>query len=119
MLAEMPWSLLAAWTVFFGCVNTHQRHASHFGGRSPGYAFALYISVLVGSAAGLGLLVFYFVKVSWYWPFLLFAFGSVLGGILFGILDGFVGPLAMNILAWIGWPAAAIWAFFIIRALHP
>jgi hypothetical protein len=53
---------------------------------SQGYLLALHISVALGCLTGLGLLVFYFVHVAWYWPIVLFLVGSLLGSILFGVL---------------------------------
>jgi hypothetical protein len=45
--------------------------------------------------------------------------GSLVGGLLFGFLDGKIGQLGMSMFAFIGWPASAVWAFLIIRGLHP
>ena len=116
---SIPLSLVAAWVVFFGFVNTHQRHAMHFRGESQGYLLALQASMLLGSLVGLGLLGYYFMQVAWYWPIALFAVGSLVGGLLFGVLDVKIGQLGMSMLAFIGWPASAAWAFFIIHGLHP
>ena len=63
---SLPISLIAAWVIFFGFVNTHQRHAMNFRGASQGYHHALQASVLLGSLVGLGLLVYYFMQVAWY-----------------------------------------------------
>jgi len=117
MSASLPFSLMVAWIMFFGFINTHQRHAQHFQGASRSYEFALYISVALGCLIGLGLLVFYFIRVAWYWPIVLFVIGSAIGGLLFGLLDAIVGELVMSILAFVGWPAMAAWAYFIIRGL--
>jgi hypothetical protein len=119
MANSMPLSLIIAWVVLFGFVNTHQRHAMHFRGESQGYLFALQASVLLGSLVGLGLLGYYFMQVAWYWPIALFAIGSLTGGLLFGVLDVKIGQLGMSMLAFIGWPASAVWAFLIIHGLHP
>jgi len=116
---SMPLTLVAAWVVFFGFVNTHQRHAMHFRGASQGYLLGLQASVLLGSLVGLGLLGYYFMQVAWYWPIALFAVGSLVGGLLFGVLDVKIGQLAMSMIAFVGWPASAVWAFLIIHGLHP
>ncbi len=119
---SIPIQLIISWILFFGFVNTHQRHARNFRGASQGYLLALCCSVTLGSLAGLGLLVFYFIQAAWYWPLVLFLVGSVVGGSLFGILDGMIGLLGkslMSLASFIGWPASAIWAFLIIRDLHP
>ena len=91
----------------------------HFRGASQGYLLALQASVILSCLVGLGLLVYYFIQVSWYWPLMLFVGGSLVGGLFFGLLDGMIGTLGMSLLSFIGWPASAVWAFFIIRGLHP
>ena len=119
MDSSMPIQLIISWVLFFGFVNTHQRHARSFQGASQGYLLVLYCSVILGSLAGLGLLVYYLIQAAWYWPVVLFLFGSLVGGILFGILDAKIGLLGMSLASFIGWPVSAIWAFLIIRDLHP
>lgn len=118
MPTSMPFDLILAWVVFFGLVNTHQRHAFNFQGGSQGYLLALHASLLIGSLVGIGLMGYYFSQVAWYWPVVLFAFGSLVAGILFGLLDAMTGRLAMSIFAFIGWPASAFWAFLIIQGLQ-
>jgi len=119
MLNSMPLSLVAVWVIFFGFVNTHQRHAMRFRGASQTYLLGLRISVLLGSLVGLGLLGYYFTQVEWYWPILLFVVGGLGGGLMFGVLDAKLGQLIMSLLAFVGWPVSAVWAFLIIRGLHP
>ncbi len=114
---SLPLSLLFAWCLYFGFVNTHQRHASAFKGASQGFHAALNLSVILGSITGLALLVYYFMQVAWYWPILLFIGGSLIAGLIFGVLDKIVGQPAMSLLGFLAWPAAAIWAFFIIHGL--
>jgi len=118
MTDSMPISLIIAWIVFFGFVNTHQRHARDFRGASQVYLLALYASVLLGSLVGFGLLSYYFMQVAWYWPIVLFLGGSLVSGVLFGILDNKIGLLGMSLLAFVAWPASAILAFLIIQGLH-
>lgn len=119
MVESIPLSLVAAWAVFFGSVNTHQRHAMRFRGASQGFLVGLQTSSLLGTLVGLGLLGYYFMQVAWYWPIALFAIGAMVGGVLFGVLDAKIGQLQMSIAAFIIWPSSAVWAFFIIRGLHP
>ncbi len=119
MTDSLPLFLIMSWVVFFGFVNTHQRHARSFQGASQGYFLALQASVIIGSLVGLGLLCYYFMQVVWYWPIVLFLVGSLVGGLVFGLLDVKIGQLGMSMFAFIGWPASAVWAFLIIRGLHP
>ena len=118
MPESMPLSLVAAWVLFFGFVNTHQRHAMNFRGASQGYLLALQASLLLGTLVGIGLLIYYFVQVAWYWPIALFAVGSLIGGLLFGALDAKLGQLGMSMLAFLGWPASALWGFFVVQGLR-
>jgi hypothetical protein len=118
MLSSLPIQLLIAWVLFFGFVNTHQRHARNFQGASQGFLLCLNASVILGSLVGLGLLIYYFIQVSWYWPLVLFAVGSLIGGLFFGFLDIKIGTLGISLVSFIGWPASAVWAFFIIKGLR-
>lgn len=118
MTDSIPLSLIMAWIVFFGFVNTHQRHAMNYRGESQDYLHALKASVLLGRLVILGLLGYYFMQVEWYWPVALFIIGSLVGGLLFGLLDATIGQFIMSILAFFGWPASAIWAFLTIHHIQ-
>lgn len=118
MSSSMPYSLIIAWVIFFGLVNTHQRHAMNYRGESQSYLHALKTSVLFGRLVNLGLLGYYFMLAEWYWPVALFVIGSLIGGFLFGFLDAAIGQFTMSLLAFIGWPASAIWAFLIIHDIQ-
>lgn len=125
MPAAMPLSLVVAFIVLGGLVNTHLRHASGFRGSSRDVQLGLTVSAVAGSAVGFGLLVYYGVQTAWYWPVVMFGVSAVVGGSLFGLLDGLAGRVAgadsgellMSLVAF-GWPAAAVWVYFIIRSLH-
>lgn len=117
MPPSFPLTLVVAWILLFGFVNTHQRHASRFRGSSPHFQLALLASTVLGTLVAIGLLVFYFTRVAWYLPLALFAVGSILGAALFGILDKTVGQLPLSLLGFIAWPASAVWAFYVIRAI--
>jgi hypothetical protein len=119
MPISMPLTLVIAWVLFFGFINTHQRHANSFKGESQSYLLALHASVLLGTLVGLGLLIYYFIQVAWYWPFALFFLGSLAGGILFGTLDAKINPLILSIVGFIAWPLAALWGFYVISNLQP
>ena len=118
MTTSMPFVLIIAWVIFFGFVNTHQRHALGFQEESQGYLLALKGSVFLGSLVGLGTMGYYFTQVAWYWPIVMFVVGSLGGGLLFGFLDIKIGQLGMSMLAFIGWPSSAAWAFAIIHGLN-
>lgn len=119
MPSSLPISLLVSWIIYFGFVNTHQRLSTRFKGASRGFLALLNLSVILGVIVGLALLGYYFMQVSWYWPIVLFVGGSVIGGLLFGLLDALLGQLTMAFLGFVGWPAAAVWAFIVIHGLNP
>lgn len=108
MNSSMPLPIIISWLLFFGFLNTHQRHAKRFQGASQRYLLALQASLILGSLVGLGLLVYYFIQVSWYWPLVLFVVGSLIGGLFFGFLDVKIGTLVMSLISFLGWPASAI-----------
>ena len=107
---------LAAYFVFlFGLVNTHQRHARAFRVGSQGFLLALNLSTLLGSIIIIGLLVWSGFVIAWYWPFLLFLGGTLVGSLLFGFLDAAMGGLAMTLLGFV-WPVFAYLAYQSIGA---
>ena len=113
----LPLSLIISWTLFFGFLNSQQRHAGSFRGESQWALFALNVSGIVGCLVGFGILIYYFMHVAWFYPILLFLAGALVAGIIFGILDRIIGLLGLSLFAFIGWPSAAVWSFFIIRDL--
>ena len=119
MNSSIPLSLIISWILFFGFLNTHQRHAIRFQGASKSYLLALWVSLILGILVGLGLLIYYLIQVPWYWPLVLFIVGSLISGFLFAFLDTSIGMLGMSFVSFIGWPVSAIWTFFIIRSLNP
>jgi hypothetical protein len=116
---SLPLSLLVAWVIFLGFLNTHQRHSMHFRGASHFYHLCLNISLIIGSLAGIGLLGYYFMQVAWYWPIVLVLISSLIGGFLFGFFDSKIGLLGMSMISFVGWPASALWAFFLICEITP
>jgi hypothetical protein len=117
MPTSLPIELLLAFVLVFGFVSSHQRHTARFNGSSPTFQMALMASTVIGVLVGLGLLVLYFVHVAWYWPLVLFVTGTVLGGILFGILDKTIGQLPLTLIGFVAWPISAVWAFLAIRSI--
>lgn len=117
MSASLPLTLLAAFSLLVGFVNSQQRHIQGFRGSSPGVRQLLMLSTILGSICGAALLVFYFMQVAWYWPVLLFVAAAVVGGIVFGILDRVIGAAAVSMAGFIGWPAAAIWAYYLLAEI--
>ena len=114
----LPSSLIIAWSLFFGALNTHQRQLTRFSCATPGYHLALKASFGFGGLVGLGLLVYYFIQVAWYWPFVLFVIGSLASALFFSVLDVTIGTIGMSLISFICWPASAVWAFLIVRSLH-
>jgi len=114
---SMPLSLVIAYLAFFGFLNTHQRHSSRFEGASQIYHLALNISLFLGVLVGLGLLIYYGYLTTWYWPIVLFLIGSLIGGLIFGLLDVSFGLLIMSLVSFPGWPISAYIMYRIIIQL--
>jgi uncharacterized integral membrane protein len=51
------------------------------------------LEILLGCIEGAALLIYYGAQTSWYWPLLLLLGGSVIGGLLFGVVDNLAGLL--------------------------
>lgn len=120
MATSMPLTLIIAWVIFSGSVNTHLRHSMRFHGTSQVYLSALQFSVYLGCLVGVGLLGYYFTQVEWYYPIVLFLVGWLLvAPLLFSLLDATIGILGTSTIAFISWPLSAIWFFLTIQGLHP
>jgi len=111
---SMPLSLVIIYLAFFGFLNTHQRHYSRFQGASQTFHLALLISVSLGCLVGLGLLIYYGYLTTWYLPIVLFFVGSLIGGLIFGLLDVTFGLLIMSLVSFPGWPISAYIMYRII-----
>lgn len=109
--------LLVSWTMFAGCVNSHQRHAARFQGASAGFRLALQLSTMAGVITGLGLLVFYAIQSEWYWPLVLFLVTAITAGISFALLDAVLGAFAVSLISFAGWPICAYWSYSVIASL--
>lgn len=107
----MPVSLIVSFIVFFGFVNTHQRHIRAFQGSSQRFYIFLNIYFIASCLLGLGFLVYYGYCTSWYLPIILFFVSGIIGGIIFGILDGVVGSLQISVLGFIGVPISSYFMF--------
>jgi hypothetical protein len=119
MADSLPLSLILAWVLFTGFVGTHRRHLSQFRGVSQNFRQVLVLSSTLGWLVGLSLLAYYYVQVTWFWPFVLAALGLILGGIGFGLLEGLLSVFSLSIIGFFGWPLSAWWALSIISELRP
>jgi hypothetical protein len=75
------------------------------------------LSEIIGTLVGLGLLIYYGYVTTWYWPIALFLVGSILSGLMFGILDMVFGTLLMGFGSFVGWPVAAAAMYVIINGM--
>lgn len=119
---SLPLTLVIAFTLFLGFGAEQQRHLRHFQGRSQSTLHALNLSVFLATITAIGLLVYYGMQTSWYWPIILFMLALVIGPIIFGFVArslGTMGTPVISMLGFAGWPAAAVWTFFITRQMHP
>jgi len=129
---ELSLDLLISWAIFYGFFNIHIKHQTSSYKISEKLDLALMISILLALTTSFGLLIFYFIKVSWYWPFVLFMFGGSLGVILTKVFLGICNALQQLIItngseydtsigyviliftSFIIWPLSAYWFFNIL-----
>ena len=114
MPSSLPFTLLAAWVLFFAFVICHQNYSEYVQGK---VGSALGISTALAVVVGIALLIYYFVQVSWYWPPILLFGGMLLGIIVFNVLEGMLGKRIMMLLSFIGWPVMAFFVLSIVRTL--
>jgi len=110
----MPIALIISFTIFFGFVNTHQRHINAFRGKSQAFFVFITLYFILSCILGLGFLIYYGYAVTWYLPIILFLISGIIGAILFGILDGILGPLTVSLIGFIGIPVCG---YFMIATL--
>ena len=115
-MSELPITLIIAFVLMFGFVNTHQRHVKNFQGANLQHLFALNISFISGMVVGLGLLIFYGYMVAWYWPILLLAIAMLGGSLLFGFLDTHIGQRDLSAISF-AWPLFALLCYWAITEL--
>jgi hypothetical protein len=108
--------LFVSWVVFLCFFFIHYDHFKQFQGASEKYRHALGFSTLCGMFAFVGLLVFCFIKGSWYQPLLLLVLGLVCCGVILGVLKSKIGILPLSLIALVGWPTAAVWVFYTINS---
>jgi len=132
---ELPLNLLISWALFFAFFNVHMKHSSNFQGASQKMEVALMLSTLLGSLTFFGLLIYYFLNVSWYWPFVIFIFGGFVGVTVTKIFlsicnaiqevilndnedDPSIGFLALTFISFLGWPLSSYWVFTVIDGIQ-
>jgi len=119
---SLPILLVVAWAFFFASLFGQARYEAALKGNpfleSPSFVKAIAISTLLGMLAGLGILGYFFYKVSWYWPIVLAVCGSLLGALVVGVLLTLVGEAALGRRGFFGWPLFGLWAIQIIHSIH-
>jgi hypothetical protein len=75
-LETMPPYLVLAFVMFFGFVNTHNRHINSFRGRSQAFYNFLIIYTGLSCLFGLCFLIYYGYTVKWYLPIVLVIVGG-------------------------------------------
>lgn len=110
----MSWSFFAAYTLFVCFAMGQQTLTRSFRGNSQGFLLALQLSGVLATLAMIVLLGMLFFVDSWYWPIVTFFGSFFLGGLGMFMLTKAVGTLPMAIIGFVAWPAAAVWAYFLL-----
>ncbi len=132
---QFPLNLLMAWVLFYIFLITHVMHQHPYSrGSSECFYIISSLSILSASISYWGLLIYYYTQVTWYWPFVLFIGGRILGNLILrtflnicNALQGIIlkdddkvlsiGLIVLIVLSFIGWPASALWVYSIISSL--
>lgn len=118
-MSSMPVSLIIATSLLFAFAHAQHEHSQNIQEGSRRYLSALIISSFFGYATLTGVCIYYFFQVAWYWPILLFFLSGAIGSVLLPIFGSFLEEFRFTMIAFIGWPASAAWAIYIIHGLPP
>tara|TARA_R110002072_G_scaffold59882_6_gene152217 strand:+ start:17738 stop:18139 length:402 start_codon:yes stop_codon:yes gene_type:complete len=119
MPEQLPWQALLAWLLLIGFINSQQRVAIRDPSLPEVSKSWMEISYPTGFAAMLGLLLYYGFTVSWLYASGLFIVIPILMGIIFGLLGIVIPEKLTAFVAFVGWPASAIWFFDVVSRIDP
>lgn len=113
MPTSLSLQLLFGWIMFLGCVTAQAAYerrilASHVD-ESARILKAIQISNGLALLIGLAVLVFYFLKVAWFWPIVLLIGGAVAGNVVRRLFSWGMGERRFCKYAF-AWPIFALWA---------
>lgn len=122
MPTSLPLLLLVSYVGLVMFLVGHSYHeknmAKSFDGLMRSRLFeAVRISSLLGALSAIGLLIFYFVKVKWYWAGGLLVVGAMLGSVVAGMYMGQFGEERLSKRAFVGWPVCAALSLLAIWSL--
>lgn len=95
-----------------GLFSFYQKlHLRNFGGSSKAFNAALVASSSFASIAGIGLLTYYAIKISWWPPLLMFVASLIVVGLAGAILEKMFNATSISIAGFVGWPACAYFMY--------
>lgn len=106
----LSWPSIAFYCAFSIFVFYQQLHVKSFQGESQSFALALNISAFAGMFTGLTYLLYYGWSVVWWAPILILVIG-LLTSMLGFLMERLVGPLALSLGGFVGWPVCAYFMF--------
>jgi hypothetical protein len=109
-LQYLSWPSVAAYCAFGIFVFYQQWHVKNFGGASQAVAFALTVSAFAGMVTGVAYLAYYGWAVVWWAPCVIFVLGLA-ASLLGFLLERIVGPYALSLVGFVGWPISAYLMF--------
>ena len=105
-MQTLSWPSIVFYCLFGVFVFYQQLHVKNFRGANQFFALALNASAFVGMLTGLAYLVYYGWSVVWWAPIAIFFIGLAASMLGF-IIKRIVGPLALSVGGFIGWPVCA------------
>lgn len=110
----MSWSFFIAYTTFI-CFAMGQQSLTRSARRQPGgLLLALELSGVLATITMIALLGMLFLSDSWYWTPVTFFGSFFIGGFGMYALTKTLGSFPMALIGFGAWPAAAIWAYFLL-----
>jgi hypothetical protein len=120
MPTSLPLQLLFGWVMFLACVTAQAAYerrilANHVE-ESARMLKAIQISNGLALLVGFAVLVFYFLKVAWFWPLVLVIGGAMAGNVVRHLFSWGMGERRFCKHAF-AWPIFALWAAIQISEL--
>ena len=118
---QLPFGLFLGWAALFAFVCAQYHHEQMIKALRVSATSRLLkmveVSSLLSLVAGVGILIYYFIQVRWYWVVVLAVLGSMTGALCAGLLFGIIGEEKLSKRAFIGWPIAAAYTISAISKI--
>ena len=116
-MSSETFNILMYMTAISGFVFYNIKHMTYLEASGAGGSKLFLFSGTIGTITHFGLLVFYIMNYSWYTSIFVFIGGMVLSGVIFTIVERFIGFYVISFAGLIGWPVFSYLTYLEITKL--